>query len=221
MTGRRTEDLIVTLATDAAPVARLAPVGRRTWRWVGGTAALTAAAAWAIGPRPDLAVALRNPDFLSGLLFMLGTGLVGAAAAFALSVPGAERTRLERWLPIAIAIGWMTSLVTRLLVVNGTWRAVIPEPWHPACGARMLLFAAVPAAAAVVMIHRAAPLQPVWAATMAALAALGFAAAAVQAVCPFDSPAHLIVAHALPFVLLAVVGAWVGSRLLRFSTESV
>ena len=215
MAAGPTEDLIVRLVADAAPVKRLAPARIRLARWLGGTTTLTAAAVWAIGAREDLGTALRDPTFAGDGLLTLATAALAAATAFSLSVPGADGTRLRRWLPIGSAAVWIAWLATRVSAAPGAWHTFATEPWHLACGARLLLVAAGPAAGAFLMIRRAAPLQPGWAATMAALAALGFAAVAVRVLCPIDAPAHLLVMHAGSFVLLTALSGAIGAPRLR------
>ena len=58
------------------------------------------------------------------------------------------------------------------------------------------------------MLRRAAPLRKNWSAALATLDAAALGAAATQFVCPIDDPAHQLVAHLLPVVLLSAWGPW-------------
>jgi hypothetical protein len=64
------------------------------------------------------------------------------------------------------------------------------------------------------MLRRAAPLRLGWVAALATLAAVALAAAATQFICPIDDPAHQLVGHVLPVVVLAIGGAIGGRRSL-------
>lgn len=214
MTGR-TEDLIVALAADASPVQRLEPIRTRLLRWFGVPAATGAAGVWAFGPRGDLGAALGETGFVVDGLLTIGTGALAAAGAFVLSVPGAERTRLQRWLPPAGLTAWAAFLSWRFAGAGGSWADLAAEPWHLACAARILSIAALPAIAGFLMIRRAAPLDLDWTAALTSLACLALATLAVQIVCPFGTTAHVIVAHLVPLTGLLAVGTVAGARVFR------
>lgn len=211
----RTEDLIVALAAHASPVQRLAPIRTRLMRWLGVSAAAGAAGVWAFGPRPDLSAALGEPGFAGDGLLTIATGILAATGAFVLSVPGAERTRLQRWLPPAGLAAWAAFLGWRFAGAGGSWAELSAEPWHLACAARILLIAALPAVTGFLMIRRAAPLDLGWTAALTLLACLAFATLAVQIVCPLGTTAHVIVSHLVPLLGLLALGATAGARLFR------
>ena len=211
---RLIEDLIVALAADARPVSRLPPMGARVRRWLAATTAATVAGVGVIGARGDLPARIREAAFAGEAALMLSTGVLAAAAAFALSVPGAERTRYQRLLPLAAVVGWTGMVAGRLAREGASWAAVAAEPWHLACGAQILALSLLPAIGAFFMIRRAAPLQLGWTAFVASLAALAFAAVGVQLVCPIDPASHTVVSHAVPMAVLAAIGAVAGARWL-------
>jgi hypothetical protein len=91
---------------------------------------------------------------------------------------------------------------------------VLALPFHWACLFEIAGLSVVPAWALFAMLRRAAPLQRVWTAALAMLAASALAAVATQLICPVDDPAHLLVGHVLPVAFLSVWGAIVGRRWL-------
>jgi hypothetical protein len=132
-----------------------------------------------------------------------------------LSVPGAERSMAQRVVPF-VALGAWAALLGTLLIAGGNPVArVIAFPVNWPCGYKILGFSLIPGFALFAMLRRAAPLEPAWNASLAALAATAVGAAATQFICPVDDPAHQIVGHVLPLVVLAAVGTIAGYRSLE------
>jgi hypothetical protein len=109
---------------------------------------------------------------------------------------------------------WAAAVVWRFAAAGGTWPEFAAEPWHLACALRMLVLGAVPAAAAFVMIRRAAPLEPRWTAALASLAALALGALGAQLDCPLGTAAHTLVSHVVPLAVLTVMGIGLSGRLI-------
>jgi hypothetical protein len=63
----------------------------------------------------------------------------------------------------------------------------------------------VPAALLVMMLRRAAPLQPRQAGSLAVLAGVALGVVGTQFVCPDDSAAHHIMWHAAPVLMFAAM----------------
>jgi hypothetical protein len=83
------------------------------------------------------------------------------------------------------------------------------------CGASTLLFGAAPVVAAVLALRRAFATDAVWRGAVVG-ACCGLAgAAAMHLHCAVASRSHMLLAHALPAVVLAALGAWAASRWLR------
>lgn len=220
MTTDRTEQLIVELASSARPVTRLPPLPVRLVGWAVVAMLAAAAGVWLIGPRHNLPAALGTPAFLMTLAIALLTAGLSAAAALRLSVPGADASRLARRLSVAALVAWIALLWQLSRSAGVSTSALLAEPWHAACGARVALLSLIPSLALLRSVRMGFALDRVWAASLAVLAGAAVAAAAVQAVCPIDRPAHLLVAHALPAVALAVVGALSARGLLSTLTAS-
>jgi len=211
----RTEDLIVTLARESGPWTPLARVRVRVMRWLlvaGGLAIMMIAL---IGARADVRQQLQNSAYLVLLVVTLGSGAIAAASAMTLSVPGAERTPFWRIAAVVLAAAWGLLLCARLATGGDAWGRLAALPNHWACVAEIAGLSLVSGWTFVVMLRRAAPLQPRWSAGLAMLASAALAAAAVQIICPIDDPAHHIVSHVTPVVLIVLFGAAVGGGLLR------
>jgi len=214
----RTEDLIVTLAQESGPWTPLPPVRTRALRWLLLAAGLGAIAVASIGARTDLRLALQSAPYVWLAAFTLGTGLVAAAGAMTLSVPGAERTPILRIAAVTLALAWLFTLALRLAAGGDAWARLAALPNHWACVAEIVALSIASGWVLLAMLRRAAPLQTRWAAGLATLAAAAFGAAAVQLICPIDDPAHQIVSHVTTVLALVVVGTLAGRRALTIPT---
>ena len=209
---RTVEDLIVDLSSRATPVKPLARPLIRFVQWFAVAAAIAIAAVAVFGPRADIGHAIQQPMFIATAALTFAAAAVGGVAALVLAVPGALRSAGLRLAAFWLLGAW--GLVLAILLMRGGI-AFPSDPHWPACALRILGVGAIPAWVLVMMIRRGAPMRPAAAGEMAAIAAMGTAAVAVQMACPFDAPSHLIRGHFLPVMVLTIAGAWMGPRLLK------
>ena len=209
---RTVEDLIVDLSSRATPVKPLPSPSIRFVQWFAVAAPIAIAAVAVFGPRADIGHAIRQPMFvlIAGLTF--AAAAFGGVAALVLAVPGALRSAGLRLTAFWLLGAW--GLVLAILLMRAGI-AFPSDPHWPACALRILVVGALPAWMLVAMIRRGAALRPAAAGEMAAIAAMGMAAVAVQIACPFDAPSHLIRGHFLPVMVLTIAGAWIGPRILN------
>jgi hypothetical protein len=210
------DELIVQLARDAGPVRRLARPPVRLARWTAAALPMTAFAVIVIGPRPDVWTAIGQPAFAGLAVATLAMAVLAATGAFGLSVPGAERSRLHRVVPLVAGGMWALALVVLLATGGDPVRRMLALPVHRLCLIEIAGLSVVPGWALVTMLRRAAPLRRTWSGALATLAAAGLAALATQFMCPIDDPAHHLLGHLLPVALLSVCGAILGRRWLNW-----
>lgn len=206
----KTDELIVDLARRAAPVTPLASPAIRTARWLTLASAVAGVAIVAIGPRADLASAVTRPAFLVSFLALAVAAVASSAIALAMSVPGALRSPRARALPVAAAVAW----VAIWLAMMATSPASHAHLFHLGCAAEIAALSVVCGWVLVLMLRRAAPLQPAWTAAVAAIAAVTVGAGATQVICPIDDPAHQVVAHVLVAGAVGLVAFGIGRRQL-------
>lgn len=211
----KTEDLIVQLASSATPVRPLASPARRFVSWAIAATLIALIGMAIIGPRADLRTALQSPAFLILAIVALLTAVLSGLAAFVLSVPGAERSPAQRWVPIGAGVVWAGLLIGALLDGGAPMSRLAAFPFHAACAIEIGGLALVPGLLVFFMIRRAAPLRLGWSAALAALASVAFAATATQLICPIDDPAHQLVAHFGPAVLMVALGGVLARSRLR------
>lgn len=210
------EDLIVKLASEAGPVRPLPRPGVRMMRWV-LLALLVVCAGVAIrGLRSNWATAFGDPTFVVTNLLILMIAVLSGWAAFSLSVPGALRSPVVKWLPIAALGAWGAILIQEVAATGNLTGALVSERVVFGCMWKTYGIAIGPALVILLLARRAAPLDWRWTGGLAALSALAFGVTGTELICPLTRGAHLFNYHYLPVVGLTVVafvaGSWWGRR---------
>ena len=198
------ERLIEELATDLRPVRRLRPPGLRALAWLAvvGASAAGLAAVSDLGAVRDRLVAV--PDTWLALAGSVLTAVLAAVAAFQLGLP--DRRPAWALLPLPAAALWLAASGLGCL---RSWTLPGAYPASPSdtmdCLAFILGLSAPLSALLVLMLRRAATLQPGLTAAMAGLASAAAAATLLTVVHPFDASAVDLAVHV--GAVLAVVAA--------------
>jgi hypothetical protein len=212
--------LIAQLARDGTPVTPLPSPFVRWCMWTLVAVVAAAIVASLIGLRPALALYLRNSRFLIAAIVTGAVALTAAGGAFVLSVPGASRDRVARAVPLLAIVAWGVLLWTRLREIGDPVAQIVATPWHPVCVALILSISALPGIWLFGMLRRAAPLHTMWTGMLAALATVALGALGTQFVCPIDAPAHQLVWHFTPVVVLTLPGIVLGARIFTWRRHS-
>ena len=207
------ERLIGALAADLRPVRRLRPPGLRALIWL----AVVAAAGVGLASISDLGAVRERlaatPDMWLALAGSAATAVLAALAAFQLSLP--DRHPAWALLPLPAALLWLGASGLGCLrgwVLPNVHPASLGDAMH--CLAFILGLSVPLSALLVVMLRRAATLQPNLTAAMAGLAAAAAAATLLAFVHPFDASMTDLVVHVVAVLaVVAVNRAW-GGRLL-------
>jgi hypothetical protein len=211
----KTDDLIAAIAADAG--APRAPIERMLWIGAGVGVVATGALFLAMLPmRPDLAYALGDWHFLLKWVFSLTLLVSAMALIMRLARPqGASTAQMLILLgaPLALGVGVVAELIA------------LPAPyWMPTmigtnavgCIVFVPILSALPLAAMLVALRYGAPARPVLTGGVAGLVAAGIAATFYATHCQNDSPLFLAAWYVLATAIVVVVGALLGSRLLRW-----
>jgi hypothetical protein len=216
----RTDDLIRELAADARPVRRLAPWLRRIGLWLVVATACAVAVIANSGTRRDLGQVVWTSGYLLEAVLLLVTALSAAAGALITSVPGAERSRLVRWLPIVAggaALLWVAGELAVVVAAGEQTGRIGPAWW---CIQRTLLVGLLPGIVLFAMVGRGAPLRAAWAGLLAVLATSAVGVLGTNIMCATDRPVHLLIWHVGPMVLLAAAGAGIGASLFDWMRKA-
>ncbi|MBI3553603.1 MAG: DUF1109 domain-containing protein [Elusimicrobia bacterium] len=212
----KTDDLIKRLSDELEPVRRLDSPSRRALKALAAALLCVGSGVAIAGPRPDLTACATRPAFLTEILLILFAAVSAAVSAFILSVPGLEKGRWTRWLPALPVAAWGALLLLRL---KKDFAPLDLDTLSAApglhCARALLIFCFLPGLVMFAMLRRAAPLKLGWSGSLAALSAVGLAAAGLQFCCLSSDPAHLLCWHFTPMLGLVAVGALLGQWLLR------
>ena len=198
--SRSPEELIAALASDARPVRRLAPPGRRAAVWLAGLLGLSAVAVLRFSDVAHFIARNDSPGPALSWVGSLATGIAAVVAAAYLSLP--DRPRRWALLPLPFLALWLGASGAGCLSLPSASQG---DSDH--CFVFILVLGATVSAFLFWRLRRARPLDGRLVALMGALGAAGLSAALLQFFHPFvitwlDLGAHL----AAVGLILAVSG---------------
>ncbi|MFJ4292977.1 NrsF family protein [Cupriavidus sp. NPDC089707] len=214
-----TPDLIDSLVADATPVRRLRPPAVRAARWLLLAALVIVLAALHHGVRPDLALKLAQPVFVSGVAAAVLTAVLAAIAAFIASVPG----RSPRWLmlPVPAVLVWIGTIGYGCLT---DWVRIGPGGISlgetASCFATLMVVGLPLSFAMLFMLRYVARLSPGPVAMCAGLAVAAMTATALSLLHPLDATVMILLWNfGVALLLVGVSGryghwlfAWMAAR---------
>jgi hypothetical protein len=211
----QTDRLIQTLAADNAHHER--PVGSVL------AMALLIAAPFSLaiffmelGVRPDVMTAMRNPLFDLKFLVTLALAIPAIAISIHLSRP---EVSLKGW-------AWLLLVPVGLLGIGIASEMMMPQRLpmmtrlvgsnSRVCMMAIPLLSLPLLAAALLALRQGAPARPAIAGAFAGLLSAGLAATLYASHCTDDSPLFVMTWYTLATALVTAIGAWAGSKVLRF-----
>ncbi|ATQ44617.1 DUF1109 domain-containing protein [Caulobacter mirabilis] len=212
-----TERLIEQLARDVRPVRRHGVARRLAVGLVCGAAVSTALLLLWMGPRPDLAAAMRGGVFWMKWGYTIAIALIAALATIRLARP--DDAGGERWLwlllaPVLLLAG--AGVAELLGAPQGMWLSMwLGHSWK-SCPWRVLLLALPIFVGLLWAFRRLAPTRLRAAGATAGLASGAFAATVYCLHCPEVSALFVLTWYSLGILLAAGLGALLGPRLLRW-----
>ncbi len=210
-----TPDLIESLVATAAPVRRLRPPVARAVGWLLFAALMLALLAVSHEVRPDLALRLRQPEFVIGIAASLATGVLAAIASFLLSIP--DRSRAWLLLPLPALFVWISTIGYGCLI---NWVSLQPGslPFGDEAGCfALLVLTGVPLSLAMlIMLRHAALLEPTRVAISGGLAVAALTATALSIFHEHDASAIILIWNFGTAVLLVTLGSAFGRRMFSW-----
>lgn len=212
----KTDDLIKALAADVGSVEP--PIART----LAGAVAIGALLAlglflWQLGLRQDFSeVASSSGRFLFKFVLTLSVAVPAFLIIRGLARPDFAAGNKLRWLalaPVLLAGGILFELAS---VPSGDWHARLVGHNSIACLTIIPLLSLAPFAAVLYALKSGAPANPTIAGAVGGLLSAGIAATLYASHCTDDSPLFVGAWYSIGFILMAVLGAFIGSRLLRW-----
>lgn len=165
--------------------------------------------------RPDLALVARTPGFAWKLAFTVSLGVSAFGLVLRLSRPGDDwRPAVANLtvLPTVLAMGIVADLLPRSAMLS----TVSTNPNGFVCLAGIVLAGLAPLGIVIAALRQGAPTHPAVAGAAAGLLAGGIAATFFTAHCESDSLMFVAIWYTLAGATLAVLGATVAHRLIRW-----
>jgi hypothetical protein len=212
----KTDDLINALAADAKSVEQ--PIARTLAVAVGIGAALSLVAFLAtLGMRPDIAdAASKSVRFLFKFVVTLSLAVPAFLLVRGLSRPDFKTGNRLWWLALGPALLIGGIVLEMLSVPADDWRARMIGHNSFYCMVTIPLLSLAPFAAVLYALKCGAPANPAVAGAVGGVLSAAIAATLYASHCADDSPLFVMAWYPVGFVLMAVLGALIGSRYLRW-----
>lgn len=214
----KTPDLIRSLSDDERPKASPS-IARSLCLWILVAAFTAIVGLYFLGVREDLAQKLQNPMFLLEIVPPLILSLGSAYLAVVYGFPGekAQLVSARRLFGILMLSLAFLSIVFLFEISRGLGSA-FHVYWDigAACLTGNLLIALPPTLLLILLLRRAAPVHPLKAGLFAAVSGGALAAVIVNLHCSVDQAFHHVLWTLIPFILLVMLGSYLGEKLLRW-----
>ena len=210
-----TQQLIDNLVAEGAHKPLPHPVMQALF-WLTGTLVYLAALSGYNGFRTDIAGKFADTFYFAEAALMSLTAMSAALAALYLSRPDCRQTPWIKFVPIVLLVLWAAVAFTEAEMLNAKnilYTVTLCQfdcPWH------IFLFSAPPGIALFFIIRMGAPIQCYWAGSMATLSVTAFGYLCMRLVEMNDNPAHLLVWHTLPVMMMCCAGMMAGKYALRW-----
>lgn len=211
----QTDDLIARLSSGLAPTPRHA-VMRVLMLWLAGGLVLSALAmlAW-LGPRPDLMSAMGRFHFWMKFLYTLALAAIGLWLVERAARPGATLRAPLRLLAVPVLAMLLLALAALAAPGADMPALTMGQSWT-VCGRNIVLVALPLLAGSFLALRRLAPTRLALAGAAAGLLA-GSAGAFVYAFhCTESGAPFVAIWYSLGIAAVALIGAILGPRLLRW-----
>lgn len=212
----QTDDLITLMSASSRPV----DTGwLRRATWLGAFAALAATAGLVLltlGTRPDLAGAWATLPVIAKALFGASIAAVALTLFQSSLRPGLKPARRLPVvaIPLLVVAGW--ALLTLAQAPAEQWDTLIFGRHWQACLIAVPLYALLPLVVLLLLARRGAPVDGALTGACAGLASAGLATVAYSLHCPDDTAPFLATWYTLATAIVAVLGALILPRFLRW-----
>ena len=210
-----TDQLIDNLVAEGAQKPLPHPMKQALF-WIIGTLVYLAAFSVYKGFRVDIAVKFAEPLYIAELVFMSLTAISAAWAALCLSRPDCYQMPWIKYVPFDFLVLWAAVAFLGSESLNGAHIFHTVALCQFDCPWNIFLFSLPPGIALFFLIRKGAPIQLYWAGSMATLSVTAFGYLSMRLVEMNDNPAHLLVWHALPVMVMSIAGILAGKYTLRW-----
>jgi len=212
----KTEDLIQQLVNEGPQKPMPHPM-RQTMVWLLGMLVYLILITMYIGFRPDINQKLGEISYTFEFILLLGLGITSALSAFCLSRPDGHQMPWLKFVPFGFLLVWIITAFSGMSEqINLENLAHSMALNHFDCPSYIAIFSIPPGMALFFLVRMGVTTQCYWAGSMATLSVTSFGYLLMRLIEPNDNPAHLIVWHALPIMLICMLGMIIGRLVLKW-----
>ncbi len=209
----RTSELIAALGAD--PVPEPIRLGRRVAAAIAiGLVGSVALYFLLLGPRPDIAAAVRTVRFWLKFVDSFAFALPSLMLTLRLARPDARPRALALWLIAPFVLLAAGVVVEFLVVPRSDWLSRLVGTTAIHCTVTIPMLAAPILAGLIVALRAGAPLHPALTGALAGAASAGVAALVYGSSCPGDSPFFVATWYPLATLICMGAGALAGRQFL-------
>ncbi|MBO9656298.1 NrsF family protein [Agrobacterium sp. SOY23] len=213
---RKTEDIIEQLAGDLKPVPVFSLERRLALAALPALAVSLLLMLVILGLRSDMNAAVAEPGFWVKSAYNALLALAAFLAVRRLARPEGDGGGLLAWLVVIFIAMAAIALIQLGFAVPGTYRTLILGSSALHCPFLIVAFALPLFLANFAVLRRSAPADPTLAGFAAGLAAGAAGAWVYSWFCTENGMAFVLIWYSLGILLTGVIGAFAGSRLLRW-----
>ncbi|MBB4402415.1 MULTISPECIES: NrsF family protein [Rhizobium/Agrobacterium group] len=213
---RKTEDIIDQLAGDLKPVRAFALERRLAFAALPALGVSLLLMVVILGLRSDMNDAMTEPGFWVKSAYNAVLAVAAFFALMRLARPEGDRGGLFAWLAVIFVAMAVIALVQLGFAVPGTYRTLILGSSALHCPFLIVAFALPLFIANFAVLKRSAPADPMFAGFVAGIAAGAAGAWVYSWFCTENGMAFVLIWYSLGILLTGIIGAFAGSRLLRW-----
>ncbi|CUX17911.1 MULTISPECIES: NrsF family protein [Agrobacterium] len=213
---RKTEDIIDQLAGDLKPVRAFALERRLAFVALPALGVSLLLMVVILGLRSDMNDAMTEPGFWVKSAYNVLLAVTAFFAVMRLARPDGDRGGLFAWLAVIFVAMAVIAFVQLGFAVPGTYRTLILGSSALHCPFLIVAFALPLFIANFAVLRRSAPADPRLAGFAAGIAAGAAGAWVYSWFCTENGMAFVLIWYSLGILLTGIIGAFAGSRLLRW-----
>jgi hypothetical protein len=212
----KTENLINKLI-DEGPKKPLPHPLKQTFYWLIGIVIYLILFATYNGFRSDITEKLREIPYVIEIILLFGIGTSSALTTLCLSRPDGHQMPWLKLVPFGfILLGVIAAFIgsTAEISVHNFAHSMTLKQFN--CPMDIILFSALPGMALFFIVRIGITIQCCWAGTMATLSVTSFGYLLMRLIEPIDNPAHLIVWHVMPIIMICILGMMIGKLVFKW-----
>ncbi|MCB1682514.1 MAG: DUF1109 family protein [Alphaproteobacteria bacterium] len=207
-----TDTLIDSLCSELKPCCKLPHPFWRVVPWVLFAFFYVIGAVYLQGFRPDIGSQMKNVDFVFELLLVAAMSISAAFCAVWLCIPD---MRGQTWM-VSIPFTLFFAVLLLLGLRAGLQGFVMPQIEWCFCYKSSILYGLIPAFTIFIISTKGKTTHPDLLAFMVSLAVGGLGYLGLRLVCASEAMGHILVIHALPYLLFGLLAALIAKRIYRW-----